>query len=147
MTIVFWIIKCLATALGETMADLMTNSMNGSKGNALAIFGCMLFVILLIQFLLKSYFPPIYWAAIVLISISGTLVTDIMSDDDNIPKNITTGVFTALLVITFVIWFICERTLSIHSIYTLRREAFYWLVVLWTFALGTSSGDQISEDD
>lgn len=129
------------------MADLMTSVMGDDKGKALAIFGCMLFVMLCIQFAIRRYFPPVYWAAILLISISGTLITDIMSDYDHISHNITTGVFTALLAVTFTVWFFFERTLSIHSIYTARREAFYWLVVLWTFALGTSSGDQIAEDD
>jgi uncharacterized membrane-anchored protein len=70
-----------------------------------------------------------------------------MADQDHISHNITTGVFAALLAVTFAIWYFIERTLSIHSIYSARREAFYWLVVLWTFALGTSAGDQLAEDD
>lgn len=124
----------------------MSSSLDDSKGKALAIFGCLLAVILTIQFLLRRYFAPVYWAAIVLISITGTLITDILADDDNVSHHITTGIFGGLLVISFITWFLVEGTLSIHSIYSARREAFYWNVVLWTFALWTSTGDQMAED-
>jgi uncharacterized membrane-anchored protein len=115
--------------------------LDDSMRHALAIFACILVVFMVAQFALRRYFAPIYWSAIILISISGTLVTDIMAEEDDVSHNVTTGVFVALLVITFGVWFFFERTLSIHSIYTWRREAFYWLVVLWTFILGTSVGD------
>lgn len=146
VTIIFWIIKCLATALGETMADQMTSSLGDSRGKALAIFSCAMIAFLVVQFLIRRYLAPIYWTIIILVSITGTLVTDIMVDQANIKHYICTPVFFVLLCITFGLWYYFERDLSIHSIYTARREAFYWLVVLFTFALGTSVGDQLAED-
>jgi uncharacterized membrane-anchored protein len=112
----------------------------------LAVFGSILVVMLSIQFALKRYFAPVYWACIVLISIAGTLITDIMVDLGGIQHYVTEPLFGVLLMITFGLWYYVERTLSIHSIYTARREFFYWMAVFWTFAFGTSTGDMIGED-
>jgi uncharacterized membrane-anchored protein len=98
-------------------------------------------VVLAIQFRSPRYVPGIYWLTVVLISVVGTLVTDNLTDGLGISLVISTIVFTALLLITFGLWYRSEHTLSIHSIVTTRREAFYWLVVLVTFALGTATGD------
>jgi uncharacterized membrane-anchored protein len=89
--------------------------------------------------------PGIYWLAVVLISIVGTLITDNLTDRFGVSLWLTTAIFGAALIITFAVWWAKERTLSIHSIYTRRREAFYWLAILFTFALGTAAGDLIAE--
>ena len=102
-------------------------------------------VVLFFQFRAKKYIPGIYWLTVVLISVFGTLVTDNMTDQMGIPLEVSTIVFTVALGLTFAIWFASEKTLSIHSIFTLRRESFYWLTILFTFALGTASGDLMAE--
>ncbi|MGQ7500606.1 hypothetical protein ACTGXZ_11100, partial [Streptococcus suis] len=87
----------------------------------------------------------VYWLTVVLVSVFGTLVTDNMTDNLGIPLEVSTVVFSVLLAIVFAAWYVAERTLSIHSIYTRRRESFYWLAILVTFALGTATGDLVSE--
>jgi uncharacterized membrane-anchored protein len=94
-------------------------------------------VLLLAQFRLRKYVPSSYWSVVVVISVFGTLITDNMTDARNVPLTTSTPIFAAILAVVFAIWFVVERTLSIHTIYTARREAFYWLAVLFTFALGT----------
>jgi uncharacterized membrane-anchored protein len=89
--------------------------------------------------------PAIYWLAVVLISVVGTLITDNLTDHFGVSLWVTSAVFAVALAITFVVWYANERTLSIHSIYTTRREGFYWLAILFTFALGTAAGDLIAE--
>ena len=84
MTIFFWIIKCLATALGETMADQMSTVLGDSEGKALAVFGCLTLFFLGVQFAIRRYFAPVYWILIILISISGTLITDLLVDQANV---------------------------------------------------------------
>ena len=150
VTIFFWVIKCLSTAMGETLADVFVNDVFGGapqgQGDALALFLCLLAGFLCLQFWLKRYLPPVYWACIILISIAGTLITDILSDQANVPHKATIPLFGSLVVIGFIVWYYLERTLSIHSIYTARREVLYWNVVLWSFALGTAVGDAVAED-
>jgi uncharacterized membrane-anchored protein len=93
----------------------------------------------------RRYIPALYWSTVVLISIAGTLITDKLVDDFGIGLQTTTIVFAVALVVTFSVWFASERTLSIHSILTPKREAFYWSAILFTFALGTASGDMVAE--
>src|SRR5262249_29974273 len=102
-------------------------------------------VALIFQFATTLYRPGIYWLAVVLISIVGTLISDNLVDGYGVPLQTTTIIFGIALAITFAVWYWSERTLSIHTIFTTRREAFYWLAVLFTFALGTSAGDYLSE--
>ena len=104
-----------------------------------------LIVALVFQFALRQYVPFVYWLAVVLISVVGTLFTDNLVDNYGIALQTTTVVFAIALAIVFALWYRSERTLSIHSIVTTRREAFYWLAVLFTFALGTSAGDLTAE--
>ena len=105
----------------------------------------LLVVVMAVQFALDRYVPGVYWLAVVLVSIVGTLITDLLTDNLHIPLELTTVLFTAALLAVFVIWYLTEYTLSIHSITTVRREAFYWLAVLFTFALGTAAGDLVAE--
>lgn len=145
ITIFFWIIKVLCTTVGETASDFLNVNLGfGLYGTAI-VAGILLAVVLLFQFRSKKYVPAIYWLAVVLISIFGTLVTDIMTDSIGVPLEISTIGFTVLLIITFAIWYTNEKTLSMHSINTTKREAFYWLAILFTFALGTASGDLMAE--
>ena len=110
----------------------------------MATFIALTFV-LFFQFKGKGYKPPVYWLAIVLISIAGTLVTDNLTDNLGISLITSSIVFSILLAAIFVIWYVKEKTLAIHSIYTPIRESFYWLTILFTFALGTATGDLFAE--
>ena len=145
VTIFFWIIKILCTTVGETAADYLNTTLNfGLTGTSL-VCGSLLIVVLFLQFRAKKYVPTIYWLAVVLISVVGTLITDNLTDGLGISLVKTTAVFAVLLVATFGAWYASEKTLSVHSIYTTRREAFYWLTILFTFALGTAAGDLVAE--
>lgn len=145
ITIYFWIIKILCTTVGETAADyLNTNLHLGLTGTSL-VMGALLLVVLFFQFRARKYVPSIFWLAVVLISVVGTLITDNLTDNFGVSLVTTTIIFAISLTITFITWYKREHTLSIHSIYTRKREMFYWLAVLFTFALGTASGDLVAE--
>jgi uncharacterized membrane-anchored protein len=145
VTIYFWIIKVLCTTVGETFADFLSGNVGlGEKGTALIMAG-VLAVVLAVQFQRRKYVPAIYWLAVVLVSIVGTLITDNLTDNYGVTTSVTTPIFAAALAVTFAVWYGFERTLSIHTIFTTRREAFYWLAILFTFALGTAGGDLLSE--
>jgi uncharacterized membrane-anchored protein len=145
ITIFFWIIKILCTTVGETGADYLNSTLNLGLTVTSLVFGALLVVVLFYQFRAKRYVASLYWLAVVLISIVGTLITDNLTDGLGVSLITTTTVFAILLVLTFGAWFAVEHTLSVHSISTTRREAFYWLAILFTFALGTASGDLIAE--
>jgi uncharacterized membrane-anchored protein len=114
--------------------------------NTAYVMAAVLIATLVFQFKLSAYVAPVYWITVVLISIVGTLITDSLVDQFGVPLEITTTIFTVALPITFVAWYVSEKTLSIHSIFTTRREAFYWLAILFTFAFGTAAGDLVSEN-
>jgi uncharacterized membrane-anchored protein len=145
VTIWFWIIKVLCTTVGETAADFLGVNLGLGLTVTSIIMSALLAVALVFQFRVRRYIPGIYWLAVVLISIVGTLITDNMVDNFGISLVTSTIVFSVALAATFAIWYASERTLSIHSIYTTRREAFYWLAILFTFALGTAAGDLVAE--
>ncbi len=145
VTVFFWIIKVLCTTVGETAADYLNGKFNLGLTGTSAIMGALLAVALIFQFRAKRYEVGIYWLVVVLLSIVGTLITDNLTDNFHVPLATTTVIFAIALAATFAVWYAKERTLSIHSIYTTRREAFYWLAILFTFALGTASGDLASE--
>ena len=145
ITLYFWVIKILCTTVGETAADFLNTSLGlGLTGTSL-VMGILLIIVLVFQFKAKKYVPGIYWLAVVLISIVGTLITDNLTDNLGVPLTLTTVVFAVALSITFIIWYTSEKTLSIHKIDSFRREAFYWLAILFTFALGTAAGDLLAE--
>ena len=141
ITVYFWIIKILCTTVGESFADYVNETLGFGLTNTTLLFSAAFVVALVVQFRLRRYVPGVYWLTVVLISVVGTLVTDTLTDGHNVPLWISTTVFSAALVVVFGIWYARERTLSIHSIVTTPREAFYWLAVLVTFALGTAVGD------
>jgi uncharacterized membrane-anchored protein len=145
VTLFFWIIKIMCTTVGETAADYLNVNLGFGLTNTTYITGALLAVLLVAQFRLRRYVPAVYWSVVVVISVFGTLITDNMTDAYKIPLTTSTPIFAAILAIVFGVWYAVERTLSIHSIVTTRREAFYWLAILFTFALGTAAGDLSAE--
>jgi uncharacterized membrane-anchored protein len=159
VTLYFWAIKCLCTTIGETFSDNLVSSWAPGGANASAhvlqmtlwkVTACtvaVLIVLLAIQFTRKRYMAPVYWANIVVISLVGTQITDLFEGQGAVPNHMwaITIVSLSLLAIVFLVWWLVERTLSMHSIRTWRREAFYWLAILTTFATGTAVGDLIAE--
>ena len=145
VTLYFWIIKVLCTTVGETAADYLNATLHFGLSGTSFVMGALLLVVLFFQFKSKKYSPTIYWLAVVLLSIVGTLITDNLTDNLGVSLETTTIVFSIALALTFAAWYVVEKTLSVHSIVTARREAFYWLAILFTFALGTAAGDLSAE--
>ncbi len=141
----FWLVKLLAVTVGETAADLISATLGLGLPLTSAIMAVLLVGALYLQFAQQKYVPWIYWLTVVLVSVVGTLITDNLVDNMGVSLMTTTLVFAAVLAAVFALWYAVEKTLSIHSIYTFRREAFYWAAILFTFALGTSAGDQTAE--
>lgn len=145
VTIFFWLIKILATTVGETAADFLNFNLHFGLSGTSAVMALLLAVFMVLQVRAKTYIPWLYWVTVVLISIVGTLVTDNLVDNLGVSLETTTALFSAALLATFIIWHAFEKTLSIHSIFTVRRELFYWAAILFTFALGTAAGDLTAE--
>jgi uncharacterized membrane-anchored protein len=145
VTLYFWIIKILCTTVGETAADYLNVNLGFGLTNTTYAVSAILAVALVFQFRLKLYVPTVYWLAAVLISVVGTLITDNLVDNLGVALTTSTIAFGVALAATFAAWYASERTLSIHTVVTTRREAFYWLTVLFTFALGTAAGDLLAE--
>ncbi len=146
VTLVFWIIKTLSTTVGETGADFLAFDLNWGMPLTTVVMTSILVVLLYLQFSkLKRYVPANYWSLVVLMSVVGTLITDILVDLAGVSLVTLSIVFTAMMLAGFYLWYREEGTLSIHSIDTGRREAWYWVVILLAFALGTGVGDLISE--
>jgi uncharacterized membrane-anchored protein len=145
VTAEFWLIKLMAVTMGETAADYLAVNLGLGLTATSAIMTGILAVALALQFAQRRYVPWSYWLAVVLISIVGTLVTDNLVDNFGVSLIATTIGFTLALGATFALWYRSERTLSIHTIFTTRREGFYWLAILFTFALGTAAGDLVAE--
>ena len=145
VTLYFWIIKVLCTTVGETAADFLNFNLKWGLVNTTWLMGGLLLVALFFQFRARQYGPGIYWLAVVLLSVFGTLLTDNLTDNLGISLVTTTIVFSVALAATFLAWHAREKTLSIDSIDTRSREAFYWLAILLTFALGTAAGDLVAE--
>jgi uncharacterized membrane-anchored protein len=145
VTLFFWVIKILATTVGETAADFLATNVGLGLGGTTLVMSVVFLVVLAIQFRSPRYVPGIYWLTVVLISVVGTLVTDNLTDGLGVSLVVSTVVFAVALALTFAAWWARERTLSIHTIVTSRREGFYWLAILFTFALGTAAGDLVDE--
>jgi uncharacterized membrane-anchored protein len=145
VTIYFWVIKILCTTVGETASDYLAGNLNLGLTKTTFITGALLIATLVFQFRASKYIPGVYWLGVVLISVVGTQITDNLTDNAGVSLVTTTIVFSIALAAVFGAWYASERTLSIHTIYTTRRESFYWLAVLFTFALGTAAGDLSAE--
>ncbi len=145
ITLYFWLIKVLCTTVGETFADNLNENLGLGLSGTSYVMGALLIAVLVFQFRARKYVPGIYWLAVVLISVVGTLVSDNLVENYGVALETTTIAFSAILICVFASWYAVERTLSVHTIFTTRRETFYWLAILFTFALGTSAGDFLSE--
>lgn len=139
MTVFFWIVKLLTTAMGEATSDYLVNRFNPY----LAVFmGFVAFALAIsLQFAVRKYIAGVYWLAAAMVAVFGTMVADAMHVGLGIPYIASASLFAATLVVVFILWYKSEGTLSIHSVYTKKRELFYWATVVSTFALGTALGD------
>jgi uncharacterized membrane-anchored protein len=145
VTLTFWLIKVLSTTVGETIADYLAVNIGWGTAVTDSVMAGLLVVALYFQVAKRNYVPWIYWITVVLVSIVGTQITDLLTDKLDVSLYASTGVFGVLLFVIFVAWFRSEGTLSISAIDTRRRELFYWLAILCTFALGTAAGDLATE--
>ncbi|MCK9877039.1 hypothetical protein MXD59_14870 [Frankia sp. Ag45/Mut15] len=145
VTAFFWIVKVLCTTVGESAADFLNVNLHFGLTGTSVVTGVLLAGALALQFSAGRYVPARYWLAVALVSVFGTLVTDNLTDSLGVPLETSALVFGSLLALTFLAWYLVERDLSIHSIHTRRREAFYWLTIFVTFALGTATGDLMAE--
>src|SRR5258708_6073126 len=138
--LLFWIIKLLTTALGESTSDYLVHTLNHPV-IAVALGGTGFIIAMILQLWIRHYIAWIYWLAVTMVAIFGTMAADVIHIGLGVPYLISTIFFSIALTIIFIVWYLNERTLSIHSIFNRRRELFYWATVLTTFALGTAAGD------
>ena len=145
-TIYFWIVKIMATTVGETISDYFNTTLKFGLVGTFFLMGSLLVIAIFFQFRLRKYVPAVYWLVVVLISVVGTLITDYLHDTRGVALGPLTIIFSIALAISFAIWQASEKTLSIHSIFTTKRETFYWVTILCSFALGTAAGDYLAEN-
>ncbi|PLT18328.1 MULTISPECIES: hypothetical protein [Ralstonia] len=145
VTLSFWIIKIMSTTVGETGADFLAINAGFGQGLTRTVMGALLAVALFTQLRTRRYTPWIYWLTVVLVSVVGTQITDLLTDGLGVSLYISTSAFAVTLAVIFAVWYRVERTLSIHDIVTQNRELFYWSAILCTFALGTAAGDLATE--
>lgn len=145
VTLLFWLIKMMSTTVGETAADFLNMTLGWGLTSTSCLTGLLFVILLFVQLRSPRYIPVVYWMTVLLISVFGTLITDNLTDSFGVPLALSTAVFSGLLLITFALWYRSEKTLSIHSITTLKRELFYWTAILFTFSLGTAAGDWLAE--
>lgn len=145
VTLGFWLIKIMSTTVGETVADYLSVDAGFGQGTTSASMAVLLTIVLAAQLRCKTFVPWLYWLAVVLVSIVGTQITDLLTDGLDVSLYLSTAVFALLLGAIFTVWHRVEGTLSILSIDTRRRELFYWSAILCTFALGTAAGDLATE--
>ena len=145
VTLAFWVIKVMSTTVGETGADYLAVHVGLGSVITATIMVLLLVAALWLQLRNHRYVPWIYWLTVVLVSIVGTQITDALTDGLEVSLYLSSVLFAVALASTFTIWYAVERTLSIHTIFTRRRELFYWAAVLLTFALGTATGDLATE--
>ncbi len=145
VTLIFWLIKTLATTVGETAADYLNTSLKLGLLATSGLMAMLLLIALAVQLVTRRYIPAVYWLVVVLISVVGTLLSDNLVDNLGVSLAISSTIFAVALAVVFGIWYAIERTLSVHTITTTRRELFYWAAILFTFSLGTSAGDLVGE--
>lgn len=145
VTLYFWIIKVLATTVGETFADYLSTTLNLGLVLTSWVMTGLFVAALIVQLVTRRYIPAVYWIVVVLISVVGTLTSDLLVDKLGMGLKTSTMLFGGILILVFLFWWLSERTLSVHSIVTTKRELFYWAAILFTFALGTSAGDLAAE--
>lgn len=139
VTALFWVTKLLTTAVGETTSDFLVKTIDPvlAVAGAFVVFAAAL----ILQLVVRRYIPWVYWLAVLMVAVFGTMVADVLHVELGVPYLASTIVFAVVLAAVFVLWYATQRTLSVHSIDTHARELFYWCAVLATFALGTALGD------
>lgn len=145
VTLGFWIIKIMSTTVGETVADSLAVNVGFGTAATDALMATLLAIAVTTQMRAKTYTPWIYWLTVVLVSVVGTQITDLLTDGLGVSLYVSTGAFAAMLAAIFAVWYRSEGTLSITAVDTRRREFFYWAAILCTFALGTAAGDLATE--
>jgi len=145
VTLIFWIIKIMATTVGETAADFLAFNLKLGLTKTSLLMAGLLVLALVFHLRARRYVPALYWTVVVFISVVGTLISDNLVDNFGVSLPTTSLLFGAALVVVFGLWYASEKSLSVHTIQTTRRELFYWAAILCTFALGTSAGDLIGE--
>jgi uncharacterized membrane-anchored protein len=139
VTAYFWVIKVLTTFLGEATSDYLVHTINPYVAVGL---GFVVFVVSLVaQFAVSRYVAWVYWIAVAMVAVFGTMAADVLHVALGVPYTVSTSLFLVTLAVVFATWYRVERTLSIHSIRTRRREVFYWAAVVTAFGLGTAAGD------
>lgn len=146
VTLIFWVIKIMATTVGETAADFLSVNLKLGLPVTSYIMAGLLLVALAAQLRARRYIPARYWTVVVFISVMGTLISDNLVDNLGVSLQTTSLLFGVALVAVFGLWYASEKSLSVHTILTTKRELFYWAAILCTFALGTSAGDLIGEN-
>lgn len=145
VTLAFWVIKIMSTTVGETGADFLAVNAGLGQGVTRTAMAALLAAALFTQLRTRRYTPWIYWLTVVLVSVVGTQITDLLTDGLGVSLYVSTSAFAVALAAIFLVWHRVERTLSIHDLVTCRRELFYWAAILCTFALGTAAGDLATE--
>jgi len=139
ITVLFWVTKIASTGMGESVSDALVKGIG--PGVAIPAAAVLFFAALYLQFRTESYVPWVYWVAVVMVAVFGTMAADVLHVGLGVPYDASTAFFAVVLAAVLVVWHRTEGTLSIHSVNTSRRELFYWLTVMSTFALGTAAGD------
>ncbi len=139
ITAFFWVIKLLSTAMGEAASDYMVHQFNPYLAVVVGFLGFV--AALILQFRVRRYVPWVYWLAVVMVAVFGTMAADVLHVEFNVPYIVSTSLFAIALAAVFISWYASEKTLSIHSIHTQKRELFYWATVMAAFAMGTAAGD------
>lgn len=145
VTLSFWGIKIMSTTVGETGADFLAVDAGWGQAITCTVTAGLLAAALCMQLRTRRYTPWIYWLTVVLISVVGTQITDLLTDGLKVSLYLSTAIFSVALATIFFVWHRIEHSLSIHAIVTRKRELFYWCAVLCTFALGTAAGDLATE--
>jgi uncharacterized membrane-anchored protein len=145
VTVAFWVIKIMSTTVGETGADYLAIHVGLGTAATDGIMAILLIASLMLQLRARQYVPWRYWLTVVPVSVVGTQITDTLTGGLDVSLYLSTSAFAIALAATFAVWYSVERTLSIHTIVTTRRELFYWAAILFTFALGTAAGDFATE--
>lgn len=145
VTLLFWVLKIMSTTVGETAADVLNVDLGLGLTGTSFVMTALFAVVLFFQVRAPRYVPWLYWSTVIVISVLGTLITDNLTDQLNIPLALSTAAFSIVLLVVFAVWYVREKTLSIHHIDSVSRETFYWVAILSAFALGTAAGDWVSE--
>jgi uncharacterized membrane-anchored protein len=139
LTIYFWIIKVLTTGMGETTSDYFVHTYNPYI--VVVAAACVLAISVALQLYVACYIAWVYWLAVSLVAVFGTMAAGIVHVYMGVPYQYSASLYALSVVVIFGLWYLSEKTLSVHSIFTRRRELFYWAAVLATFAMGTAVGD------